>query len=375
MTPELPLQPLIEVREAGQVGTPSASTNSGTLTSPKMSTAMIPSASPHQGSEAAQTVGRRKPLSCTSCRQRKIKCDKADPCDPCQKSGMRCIFPNRRVRAPRGSRHALEARDEELLQRIRRLEGMLAKKVDRGPAGPDDGRSGGVLSPTLVTPLRSSGMLGEGTQTGVTVDDHYAAFVKQQGSSSRYLNTEFWSSLSNEFDGLRQLIEGRVDDEDDVDDSTSRSMEAEDSSPNFIFQDPDRFVDSETVYPSDAHSAALFQFYFTNVDPVCKILHRPTVNIYFSNLEALLDPSTRRFKFPSLEAVTFAAYFAAVTSMSPQECLTYLGEEKDILSARYKSTTEAALAQADFLNSLEISTLQALTIYIVSTSQATTMIC
>lgn len=340
-----------------------------------MSTAGIPNASPHHGSQAAQTAPTRKPLSCTSCRQRKIKCDKADPCDPCLKLGIECVFPTRRIRAPRGRRDALEARDAELLRRIRRLEGMLANKADTGPAELDGGRSGGNLSPTLVSPLLSSGVLGEGTQTGVTVDDHYAAFVKQQGSSSRHLNSEFWSSLNNEFDGLRQLIEGRVDDEDDFDDSMSRSTEGIACSPNFILQDPDSLVGSEAVYPSDAHSAVLFQFYFTNVDPVCKILHRPTVNTYFSNLEALLDPLTRRFKFRSLEAVTFAAYFAAVTSMSPQECLTFLGEQKDILSARYKSSTEAALAQADYLNSLEITTLQALTIYIVSTPQTTTIIC
>lgn len=336
---------------------------------------MIANALPHLGSQAAQNAQTRKPLSCTSCRQRKIKCDKVDPCDPCLKAGIECIFPTRRIRAPRGRRDAVEARDVELLRRIRHLEGMLANKIDTGPAGPDGGRSSGKPSPILVSPLPSSGALGEGNKTGVTVDDHYATFVKQQGSSSRHLNSEFWSSLTHEFDGLRQLIEGCVDDENDFDDSTSHSTEAIDPSPNFILQDPDSFIGSEILYPSDAHSAVLFQFYFTNVDPVCKILHRPTVNTYFSNVEALLDPLTRRFKFRSLEAVTFAAYFAAVTSMSTQECLTYLGEPKDILIARYKRSTEEALVQADFLNSLEITTLQALTIYIVSTPQATTTIC
>ena len=319
--------------------------------------------------QAAQTAPTRKVLSCTSCRQRKIKCDKANPCDSCLRSGITCVFPTRRTRVPRARRDSLEARDAELLRRIRHLERMLANKVDVSPTGLNGGRSGGSISPTLVSPLPSSGVLAEGTPTGVTVDDHYAAFVKQQGSSSRHLNSDFWSSLSNEFDGLRQLIEGRVDDEDELDDSGSQSMEAIEPSPNFIFQDPDSFISSETFYPSDAHSAVLFQFYFANIDPLCKILHRPTVNTYFSNLETLLDPTTRRFKFRSLEAVTFAAYFAAVTSMSPQECLTHLGEQQDVLTARFKSSTEAALVQANFMNSLEIATLQALTIYIVSTPQ------
>lgn len=330
-----------------------------------MSSTTVPNSSHHRGLPAAPTTPTRKPLSCTSCRQRKIKCDKADPCKPCLNFGIQCTFPTRRIRAPRAKGNALEARDAELLRRIAHLEGMLANKVDTGHARPDDGGSGGK-SRTLVSPLASPNILGDGNQADPTLNDHFAVFLKQQGSSARYLNQEFWSSLSDEFDGLRQLINGDVYDEDDFDDSPSYTAEIPDSSPSFIFQDSDSFIDLEVIYPSAAHIEILFRFYFANVDPVCKILHRPTVNTYFSNLEQLLDPLTHRFKFRSLEAVTFAAYFAAVTSMSSQECLTHLDEERDILLARYRRITEAALVQANFLNSLEIHTLQAFTIYIVS---------
>jgi hypothetical protein len=55
--------------------------------------------------------------------------------------------------------------------------------------------------------------------------------------------------------------------------------------------------------------------------------------------------------------------------MSPEECVTHLGESKDVLVARYKRNIEVALMRADFLNSLEIITLQAFTIYIVSKPQ------
>lgn len=331
----------------------------------KIAEALLP-----QGPQANQSASTRQSLSCTSCRERKIKCDKSDPCDPCVKSGIRCSFPTRRVRAPRGRRHDLEQRDAELLRRIKRLEGLLANKVDTGPAGLDSDRPGrgNNKSPTPVPPLISS-VSGESNGSDVTVDEQFASFVQQQGSSSRHLDRRFWSSLGDEFDGLRQLIEGPLDDEDDLDDLTTPTIEATHSSQCFILQDSNSFVISEAMYPSHAHSALLFRFYFTNVDPICKILHRPTVDFLFTDLEALLDPFSRRFKFPSLEAVTFAAYFAAVLSMSPQECLTYLGEDKDILSARYKRITEAALVQADFLNSLEITALQALTIYIVSTPE------
>ena len=204
------------------------------------------------------------------------------------------------------------------------------------------------------------------SETRMTVDDHYSTFVKQQGSSSRHLNHNFWSNLSNEFNGLRQLLEGPIDGEDDSGEGEASATDTSYFSPDFIMQDLDNFNDIDIQHPPNAHSVVLFQFYFKNVAPVCMILHRPTVTAYFSNLEALFDPATRRFKFRSLEAVTFAVYLAAVVSMSTEECIDYFEEEREVLSARYKRYTELVLMQADFMNSLEMTTLQGFTIYLVS---------
>jgi hypothetical protein len=215
--------------------------------------------------------------------------------------------------------------------------------------------------------MPSSGEVGE-PGPFVTLDENYVAFAKQQANSSRHLDNEFWASLNNEFDGLRQLIEG--DDDGEFEESASNLAEgiytSPCSSPSFIFQDSNSIASSEVTPPSPAHSAVLVQAYFANVDPVCKILHRPTATAYFSNFEALVNPLTNQFKFNSFAAVAFASYFAAVTSMAPEECLTQLGKPKDILVAQYRRSTEAALVRADFLNSLEIITLQSFTIYIVS---------
>lgn len=53
--------------------------------------------------------------------------------------------------------------------------------------------------------------------------------------------------------------------------------------------------------------------------------------------------------------------------MSSEDCLDYFGEEKEILSIRYKTFTEKGLIQADILYTLEMPTLQGLTICAVST--------
>lgn len=312
----------------------------------------------------------RKTLSCANCRQRKIKCSKANPCDGCLELGLECVFPNRRPRASRSQRDALKTRDEELLSRIRHLESILANKANAGLGEPFQGILDNSSAPVVNLFSPQSIQLTQSKGPGVTVHEHYAAFLKQQDSSSRHLNSDFWSSLNNGFDGLKKLIQDGEHDQDDIYDRDSPNTEATTSSPEWIFQDSDRPLEMEPIHPPDAHSAVLFQVYFQNFDPICKILHRPTVDAYFSDMTALFEPSTRRFRFRSLEAVTFSAYFAAVNSMSSDECLISFGEDKELLLARYKRSTELALVQADFLNALDITTLQALTIYIVSLIRA-----
>lgn len=58
------------------------------------------------GSEAAEEEGhdaeslpqtyKRKPLSCSTCRLKKIRCDKRMPCCHCVKANLQCSFPSQR---------------------------------------------------------------------------------------------------------------------------------------------------------------------------------------------------------------------------------------------------------------------------------------
>ena len=66
-----------------------------------------------------------------------------------------------------------------------------------------------------------------------------------------------------------------------------------------------------------------------------------------------------------MEALMFSVYFAAVNSLTNEQCTTLLGEEKVVLMVRYRDNVEKALAKADFLNSTEMPALQALVIFLV----------
>lgn len=240
----------------------------------------------------------------------------------------------------------------------------LPTSILEEPPTPDVSNTATSAPPSFCT----SDIPEQVTQPDVRLDTQYASFIEEQGSGIRRLRGHFWRSLGDEFDGLRQLLEHPMesDDDDEGDDMVSASPESKIQSPLFILKEPDSIADLEASYPSHHHRSIMVHFYLTNVDPLCKILHRPTIKVYLAGSQELLDESNRRFKFTSLEAVSFAIYFAAVTSMTPQECMTHLGEDKEILLAQYKRGTETALAQADLLNTMEMVTLQAFTIYIVS---------
>ena len=101
----------------------------------------------------------------------------------------------------------------------------------------------------------------------------------------------------------------------------------------------------------------------TNVDPAVKILHGPSLRQYLVEQTAELACSPGSKGWPALE---FAIYYTTTTSMTHDECLQRLGEEREVLLSKFRVGTEIALARADFVNTEDISTLQALVLYLVS---------
>ena len=130
----------------------------------------------------------QQPLSCTHCRQRKIKCDKKYPCSPCSRSNLTCVFPER-ARHPKKKSASSKATNDELMRRLGRMEELIEKmKVE----GKD------VNGKKLVD--------DESTSPGTTGSRHTSE-ARSPGSNapdpaedgmSRYLGTHFWRSLSSE---------------------------------------------------------------------------------------------------------------------------------------------------------------------------------
>ena len=115
-------------------------------------------------------------------------------------------------------------------------------------------------------------------------------------------------------------------------------------------------------HPNRSQAYKLYSSFMTNVDPAIKILHGPSLRRHFTGETDRLDCSPGP---KGWDAVKFAIYYATTTSWTPEECLGQLGEEKAVLLHRFRSSTELALARADFINTEDVSTLQALVLYLV----------
>ena len=76
-------------------------------------------------------------LSCTHCRQRKVKCDKIHPCSHCQKSNLTCVFPER-VKNAKKRKNGTKTSNDELMRRLKRMEELIGK-IEGGGGDTHDG--------------------------------------------------------------------------------------------------------------------------------------------------------------------------------------------------------------------------------------------
>ena len=166
---------------------------------------------PHSGGSFSGSSGTGalglNPRSCVTCRRRKVKCDKKQPCSNCARAKIECIFPGP-GRAPRKSR---KPADGELMERLRRLEGVVQslnaqveehelqdeeREKNSGAAGACPNGSGGDdASCPNGTDKDGANVAVDNSVEGL--ETRFGRLVVDQGRS-RYINNSFWASLNNE---------------------------------------------------------------------------------------------------------------------------------------------------------------------------------
>lgn len=132
---------------------------------------------------------------------------------------------------------------------------------------------------------------------------------------------------------------------------------------DFLFEQGGSRASLVSLHPSAAATTILWDAFINNVDPLLKILHVPT-------FENEMWEATRNLQtIPSgMEALMFAIYTISVASMSTTECEKSFGIVKSVLFARFESAVKKAFVRAGVLVSTDFRLVQAIVIWLVSTT-------
>ncbi|KAF2622361.1 hypothetical protein BU25DRAFT_377836 [Macroventuria anomochaeta] len=302
------------------------------------------------------------PRSCITCRKRKVKCDKKQPCSNCARAKIECVFPGP-GRAPRKSR---KPPDAELLERLRRLEGVVqnlnAQVEEHEQEAAERERENGSRQESV-----SEHCFGNGSSKNspsVVVDNsveglesRFGRLVVKKGRS-RYINNSFWASLNNEVEDLKAVLIEPSDDEDDA--NSPNSSEQPGQHQGYIFGLSSTSVDMRALHPTPEIAREFWEAYKDSVEPLVKVLHTPTFEPTFNDALEYPEKVSK-----GLESLLFAIYYGAVTSTTAEECLQNWGEDRSSLLIRYRFALEQALARANFLYCDEIVILQAFVIFLI----------
>lgn len=344
-----------------------------------------PSPPTHSNSiSSASGASALNPRSCVTCRRRKVKCDKKHPCTNCTKARIECIFP-----APgRAPRKARKPPDAELLDRLRKLEGMVktlgGATVDdaKGQTSEEEKQPEPQLQPQQLQqqpqPAKSEPKVFIGVkaprdhneeqcgkyarylppedETITGLETRFGRLVVDEGRS-RYINSSFWASLNNEVEDIKELL---MHSDDEEEDHASPDSASSSGHQGFLFGYSSTNVDMHSLHPPDQHFFRIWTLFKENVDPLVKLLHIPTIE------PKILSAIENRDHIPrGMEALLFSIYYAVITSTSAEDCERWFGESKPTLLAKYRFGLEQGLARANFLQTDEFVVLQAFVIFLI----------
>ncbi|CAG8949108.1 hypothetical protein HYFRA_00002237, partial [Hymenoscyphus fraxineus] len=331
--------------------------------------------------------------SCVTCRRRKVKCDKKEPCSNCARAGSECVFPapGRAPRRPKAGGKATTEREEALLKRLKKLEGVVEElsgqvEIEAGRPSPAsdssmhaEGESSTAHPIARPYKLRVVGVdertgskkewitkaykIGDGPSKSDYGRDPAQGGLGRMvfdGGKSRYLSHPFWSQITDEVEEIREML----DDQDLESDSDAapvpKDFITDGKHQGFLMGYSSTDVDLRSLHPLPSQIPFYWETFLENVHPLVKILHAPTMTKTIKEVQNNLKNLSK-----STEALMFSIYFATVTSMNAEQVQSNFGVAKTTLLNQYRFGTEQALARAGLLNTNEIVTVQAFILFLV----------
>ncbi|KAK5113360.1 hypothetical protein LTR62_003459 [Meristemomyces frigidus] len=254
---------------------------------------------------------------------------------------LSCVPSARKARARHTSKRAV---DSELKQRISKLESLVESLGGEAVKG-----QANSAAEVLDLPEEQDGEDGSSPTIG------------------QYLSSPFWNSLTIEVQAIRDALE---DGEVESPDTPPEAVTANDV--QLTVNDFDLLVapagaiyivPGALVEPPVSMQRQLLNDYFQNINPMLKLLHEPTARAL---LEYNAPYMGRKAAAPCNQALRAVVWYAAINSLSPEECASRYGQAREDLMRSYRRSVDVYLAQADLMITTEIATVQAFAIYLAA---------
>ncbi|OTA54039.1 hypothetical protein K449DRAFT_339245 [Hypoxylon sp. EC38] len=351
--------------------------------SPEKSASIGPS--PRAGTSSTPASG-VKLRSCATCRTRKVRCDKLTPCSNCRRANIPCVLPSvdkiprwaRRLERVANSAKSTKEADpnvNQVMDRLRSLEGLvkeLSSQLEQANAASARG-SPAANSPENLNRDQEGDHKVESSQVAnvSSINSQFGRLVLGDAGQSRYVSSGFWSRVNDELHGLKmdteELVGGEYDSSEDEDSpgKTPSTLEL-DRSPSerhaFLFRHnlSSPAPDLREFHPLPSQIPFLLNVFSENINVMARVVHMPTVKKMIRDLP---DGNISALS-PANEALIFAIYYAAITSMEEDDVSTNFGCPKSELNLKYRLGLEHALAKADFLNAPNVVLVQAFAIFL-----------
>ncbi|KAI1418136.1 fungal-specific transcription factor domain-containing protein [Hypoxylon sp. FL1857] len=270
--------------------------------------------------------------SCKECYRRKLRCDRAQTCSNCARLCVTCVYTDEPIRRDRKSK----LRGQGLVDRVAELERLVCQLEGQDSLE------------------RSQTRIQESAQDEFPISQqHPGRLIADKNGKSRLLANTFWACPPTEIEYSNCIL---------GDDSTHKltpSFLANSSYGSFLFPQAVPQMQIATVQPNLGQMRQLWGIYVQNVDPLVRILHKPSINQIINDMS--LDEHG-----PGLEtmALLLAICYSAVSSLPPSQARLDLSCDTNSYVTSSRMAAEKALTDAQLLQTNDLRVLQAFVIFL-----------
>ncbi|KAK2616886.1 nrps5 single domain, non-ribosomal peptide synthase-like protein [Conoideocrella luteorostrata] len=271
---------------------------------------------------------------------------------------------------------------QEIQNRLDRLEKLLERAISGGTtlSRSPDGENPSIDASTEA--YRGDGTANDGatpiTRRETLSNDGYdgVLLLEAEGGQSRWVSSLHYALLADEIHDVKMLLG------DQAAVVPGGSPLSDQATPPFPFSSTT--VDSlGTWAPRSVEDCfALLEIFHSNVDPMTRIVHKPSLrrrfnqyarHTYDAEVQSPQDDETGApIHIPAIhtfEPMALAIFYSAINSLSAESVVTQFAAQKEALLAQFQKGVELGLGREDFLTTPSIEVLQAFVLLLTCQSR------